>query len=336
MNAEITSKFRALEALVGKTPLMGIKYRYKGKTGVVYAKCEYYNFTGSIKDRMALLILKESYREGRLRVGDRIVEATSGNTGIAFSAMGRLLGHPVSIIMPDWLSVERRLMMKSLGAEIISVSREEGGFLGSIRLSEQMAVSSPQVFLPHQFSNPCNIRAHETTGREIYLQLKKRGLRPDAFIAGVGTGGTVMGVGRFLKDLYPGVKIHPLEPRESPTLSTGYKSGSHRIQGISDEFIPEIMYAGKLDSIIQVSDGDAILMAQQLARSLGLAVGISSGANFLGAIQLQEQYGRDSVVVTVFPDCNKKYLTTDLLKEQCIRPGYLSPEIVLMELEGIR
>jgi cysteine synthase A len=326
------TKLKDLDCLIGNTPMIGIKYRYRGKEGVIYVKCEYYNFSGSIKDRMALYILKDAYKNGTLTPDSIITEATSGNTGIAFAALGRMLGHEVCIIMPDWMSRERKLLIQSFGAEIIPVSKEEGGFIGSIRLSEEMAVNDPKVFLPRQFSNHGNIKAHEeTTGPEIIRQLKKQGLTPDAFVAGVGTGGTVMGVGKAMRAAYNNhVKLHPLEPRESPTLTTGHKIGSHRIQGISDEFIPEIMKADRLDEVIQVSDGDSILMAQKLASSLGLGVGISSGSNVIGAIKLQEKYGYDTVVTTVFADCSKKYLSTDLTKEEPAKPYHLSPETELI------
>ena len=325
------SKLKELEHLIGHTPLIGIRYRYQGKEGVVYAKCESYNFTGSIKDRIALHILREAYKSEAIQPDSIIVEATSGNTGISFAALGSLLGHKVHIIMPDWMSQERKLLIQSFGAEIISISKEEGGFLGSIQLAEEMAAKDPKVFLPRQFSNLNNIKAHEeTTGVEIIRQLGKHGLSPDAFTAGVGTGGTVVGVGRALRSVYSQVKIHPLEPQESPTLSTGYKVGHHRIQGISDEFIPEIMKTDRLDEVIQVSDGDSILMAQKLASSLGLAVGISSGANLIGAIKLQEKYGYNSVVATVFPDCNKKYLSTALAQEEPVKAHHLSPGIELL------
>jgi len=325
------NKLKEFDRLIGHTPMVGINYRYKGNEGIVYTKCEYYNFSGSIKDRMALYILKDAYQNGTISPDSVIVEATSGNTGIAFSALGRMMGHKVCIIMPDWMSQERKMLIRSFGAEIIPISKEEGGFLGSIRIAEEMAAKNPKVFLPHQFSNDNNCKAHEeTTGPEIIQQLKKCGLSPDAFIAGVGTGGTVVGVGKAMRAIYKQVKIHPLEPEESPTLTTGYKVGNHRIQGISDEFIPEIIKNEPLDEVIQVSDGDSILMAQKLASSLGLAVGISSGANLIGAIKLQEKYGYDTVVATVFADCNKKYLSTDLTKEEPVKPHYLSPETELI------
>ncbi len=330
----LKQKFRALRRLTGNTPLLGIHFRYQGTERSLYAKSEQLNMTGSIKDRMALHILRKAYEQGRIRPGDTIAEATSGNTGISFAAIGSALSHPVAIFMPDWMSRERKDLIRSYGARIISVSKEEGGFLGSIRLSEEFAASHPGVFLPRQFSNDANVEAHESaTGPEILAQLESAGLRPDAFVAGVGTGGTVMGVGRFLRSRNPRTKIHPVEPAESPTLSTGCKIGTHRIQGISDEFIPPIVDLASLDEVIAVSDGDSILMAQKLAATLGLAVGVSSGCNFLAAVKVQEQLGSEAVVVTVFPDDNKKYLSTDLLREEPCREGYLTPQIELLGLE---
>jgi len=323
----LKDKFDHLWHLVGNTPMLELHYQYKGNAGRIYVKCEHYNLTGSIKDRIALFTLYNAYKECRIKPGDTIIEATSGNTGIAFAAIGKAMGHPVKIIMPNWLSKERIDIIKSLGAEVILISKEQGGFLGSIKLAETMAAEDQHTFLPKQFENEDNPRAHEeSTGVEIWEQLKLKQLTPDAFIAGVGTGGTIMGVGRYLKTMNPSVRIHPLEPAESPTLTTGYKIGSHRIQGISDEFIPEIVKLNELDQVIQAQDGDAILMAQKLASQLGLAVGISSGANVIGAIKLQQQLGFDSCVVTIFSDSNKKYLSTDLMKAEPVKEGYLSPD----------
>lgn len=315
--------------------MIEILYRYRNVTGKVYVKCEHYNLTGSIKDRMALYILQQAYRSGKIKSSDIIVEATSGNTGISFSAIGKALGHEVKIIMPDWLSRERINIIESLGASVILMSKEKGGFLGSIALSEQMSAADPAIFLPRQFENTFNAEAHEkTTAKEIWMQLQAIDINPDAFVAGVGTGGTIMGVGKYLRSRNPGIKIHPLEPEESPTLSTGYKTGSHRIQGISDEFIPAIVKLDEMDPVIKVSDGDSILMAQKLAKTLGLAVGISSGANLIGAIRLQQQTQRPLNVVTVFSDSNKKYLSTDLMKEEPVKQGYLSPDIDLLDYDA--
>ncbi len=329
------SRFRNLWNLVGNTPMLELQYNFKGKPGSIYVKCEHYNLTGSIKDRMALFIMQEAYHLGKIHPGDTVVEATSGNTGIAFAAIARALGHPVKIIMPDWLSRERIEIIKSLGAEVQLVSKAEGGFLGSIRMSEELA-SKGGVFLPRQFDNSHNAEAHErTTGPEIWQQLSSINLLPDAFVAGVGTGGTVVGVGNYLRMMHPAITIHPLEPAESPTLTTGYKVGSHRIQGISDEFIPSIVDLTQLDEVIRASDGDAILMAQKLAKELGLAVGISSGANVIGAIQLQEKMGTDKTIVTILPDSNKKYLSTDLMREEPVKENYYSPHVQFTGYESI-
>jgi cysteine synthase A len=213
----------------------------------------------------------------------------------------------------------------------VPVGRAQGGFLGSIRMAEEYAREHPRVFLPRQFTNEANVEAHElTTGPEIWCQLRENGLDPDAFVAGVGTGGTVMGVGRHMRRKRPGVRIHPVEPAESPTLSIGRRVGQHRIQGISDEFVPEIVRLDALDPVVAVSDGDAILMARKLASSLGITVGISSGANFLGALRVQDDLGPDAVVTTVLPDGNGKYLSTDLMRDEPVRDGYLAPEVELL------
>ena len=323
--------------MIGNTPLLEIEFLFQGERRVLYAKAENLNMTGSIKDRMAFYILNQAYERGDLKPGDLIAEATSGNTGIAFSAIGRALGHSVVIFMPDWLSAERINLIKSHGAKIVLVSKDEGGFLGSIEQAEALAKTQENVFLPRQFSNQDNIVAHyKTTGPEIWWQLKFHSLIPDAFVAGVGTGGTIMGVGRYLKDKNPDVKLYPLEPANSPTLSTGCKLGVHRIQGVSDEFIPSIMDLDTLDEVIGVDDGDAIIMAQKLAAELGLGVGISSGANFLGALQVQNNLGSETVAVTVFSDCNKKYLSTDLMREEPAKDGFLSPQIELLNVRAFK
>jgi cysteine synthase A len=327
------TKFKALTRLIGNTPLISMHFRYRNTHRILYAKSEYLNLTGSIKDRMALRILQKAYAEGKISPDHTIAEATSGNTGISFAAIGRMLGHPVKIFMPDWMSQERVQLIRSYGAEIVSVSKGDGGFLGSIRMCEEFAASRNDVFLPRQFSNPANCEAHEdTTGPEIWSQLLTEGKRPHAFVAGVGTGGTVMGVGKYLRRQDSSIRVHAVEPAESPTLSTGCKIGSHRIQGISDEFIPEIVKLKDLNEVIAVSDGDAIQMSQKLATCLGLAVGISSGCNFLAAVQAQEKIAADAVVVTVFCDDNKKYLSTALMNEEPSKPNYLSPQIELLGL----
>jgi cysteine synthase A len=328
-------RFRAMHRLIGNTPLLKLSLAFRGQPRTVYATYEPLNLTGSIKDRMALHILERAYATGDITDGAPIAEATSGNTGISFAAIGRSLGHPVTIFMPDWMSAERIALISSFGASIVLVSKADGGFLGAIARADAMRQANSATFLPHQFANPANVEAHQHgTGPEIWAQLHSSGLRPDAFVAGVGTGGTVMGVGRYLKSKHPGVKIHPLEPAESPTMSTGHKVGHHRIQGISDEFIPPIVHLDEVDEILQANDGDAILMAQLLAHH-GLAVGISSGANVIGALRAQERLGPEAVVVTVLSDSNKKYLSTDLLRTEPARPDYLTPNVEFLGFDSV-
>jgi cysteine synthase A len=271
-----------------------------------------------------------------------IAEATSGNTGISFAAIGRALGHPVRIYMPDWMSRERVLVIQSLGAAVIPVSAELGGFLGSIRMADDFARQTTEaragrVFRPQQFDNTANVQAHyETTGPEITAQLATLGRTPTAFVAGVGTGGTVMGVAQHLRERFgKGVEAYPLEPANSPTLRTGHKVGRHRIQGISDEFVPSIVRLPQLGRILDVWDGDAIVMSQRLASELGIAVGISSGANLLAALQISHEQGPDACVATVFCDDNKKYLSTDLCSDEECKEHYQCREVELLDFQVI-
>jgi cysteine synthase len=339
---DTTTRIESLRAAVGNTPMFAIRFRYSAGSSnecvrTVYAKAEHFNLTGSIKDRMALHILQCAYATGAIHPDGTIVEATSGNTGIAFASLGRALGHRVRIYMPDWMSRERVDLIRSYGAEIILVSKEQGGFLGSIAMARAEAKADPNCFLPKQFANVANVEAHATTtGPEILRQLARIGLVPDAFVAGVGTGGTVMGVARALRLENPAVHVHPVEPAESPTLTTGYKVGSHRIQGISDEFIPEIVRLAELDSVIAIPDGDSILMARKLASDLGLAVGISSGCNFLAAVRVAIAMGEDAVVTTIFADDNKKYLSTCLLRDEPVREDYQSEAIELLDFRMVQ
>lgn len=323
-----------MKNMIGNTPLLEIHYKYKGEERKIYAKAEYFNLTGSIKDRIAYHIINEAYKDGSLKPGMPIIEATSGNTGIAFSAIGAYYGHEVHIFMPDWMSSERKEMIRKYGAILHEVSKEEGGFLGSIQKANEFA-KEVNGFRPYQFSNEQNTNTHYlTTGAEIVAQFRMADIVPDAIVAGVGTGGTVMGAGKRIREANPKALVFPLEPSNSPTLSTGYKVGKHRIQGISDEFIPDIVKLKELDEIIMVHDGDSIIMAQKLAKELGLGVGISSGANFLGAVYAQNHYGSNLNVVTLFSDDSKKYLSTDLLHEEDIQDSFLAPDIELIKVEA--
>jgi len=325
-----------LQVLYGNTPLIEVVFKYKNKIRKIYAKYEAFNFSGSIKDRIAIHILKNAYENNQIKEGDVIVEATSGNTGIAFSALGRALGHKVKIFMPDWLSQERYDAIALYGAEIIKISKEEGGFLRSIKEGNNFVANNPNSFCPQQFSNIENVNAHfESTAPEIFLQLEKLHLKPTHFIAGVGTGGTIMGFQKYCKTHNFEVKCHPMEPLNSPTLSTGGKKiGSHRIQGISDEFIPEILKLNELEKIVSVDDADAVIMAQKI-NQVGLSVGISSGANFIGALKLMEESNDDkAVIATIFCDSALKYLSTDLCRVENIKPHLLSPEVEIVDLKA--
>jgi cysteine synthase A len=334
---EIERRFAEQRAMIGDTPLLALDLVVQGRKLRIWAKDESRNLTGSIKDRMAHFVLEDAWRARRWRPGDEIAEATSGNTGIAFAALGRRFGSPVRIFMPDWMSKERKLLLASLGATLVPVSHEQGGFEGSIALADEWAHTHERVFRPQQFSNPANVEAHRRgTGPELAAQLERQGVRPSAFVAGVGTGGTVMGVGAALRERFGRVAVHPLEPANSPTLRTGKREGTHRIQGISDEFIPSILDLAALDALVDVWDGDAILIAQRLARELGLAFGISSGANLLGAVQIALAQGPGAVVATVFADCSRKYLSGPLGEVEPEKPGYLSPEIELVGFELFR
>ena len=327
----ILNKISNLEDLIGHTPLIEISFRYNQKNMKIYAKLEYYNLTGSIKDRIALYMLKKAYIKKQLHDEDLILEATSGNTGISFAAIGTYLGYNVHIYMPDWLSTERIKLLESFNATLHLVSKEDGGFLKCISLIEQCSKLCSDIFLPSQFTNVDNIYAHYySTGPEIYSSLRKRHIIPSIFVAGVGTGGTVMGIGKYLKEKNKNIRIYPLEPANSPTLSTGTHISDHRIQGISDEFVPPILDLASLNEIISVDDGDSIIMAQKLSKVLGLGVGISSGANFLGAVKSLEMNNFKGAAITVFPDDNKKYVSTDLMKKEPVKENFISSDIELL------
>ena len=336
MDISVQNKFDGIKHMISNTPLIEISFKYKGTPMKIYAKAEYYNLSGSIKDRVAYYILKKAYEKGTIKPGDTIVEATSGNTGIAFSAMAAYLGHPMIVFMPDWMSEERIKIMQSYGAEVRLVSHEEGGFLGAIARSEKLA-ENDGVFLPGQFSNYDNVIAHiEDTGAEILRQLEAFNRTPDCVVAGVGTGGTIMGLSEAFKAVNPKCISRPLEPKNSPTLSTGYKTGEHKIAGISDEFIPSICKLDQLDDVVSVDDIDSIIMAQKLSRELGIGVGISSGANFIGSVMALEESDPKSCCVTTFADDNKKYLSTDYAKEFEQKDEYISSHIELIGIKTVK
>jgi cysteine synthase A len=330
------NKFESLQSLVGNTPLLEITLKYKGEIRKVYAKAEYYSFSGSIKDRIAYYILKKAYQNGDIKPTDIIAEATSGNTGIAFSAIGKYLGHKVKIFMPEWMSDERKKLIRGFGAELRLVTAEEGGFEGSARLADEEAKRGG-YFLPHQFINKYNVEAHYTgTAPEIERQIKTFASKVDAVAAGTGTGGTIMGICRYFKEKDKSFKAFPLEPESSAIMSGSKDLKEHKIQGIGDGFIPDIVKMNELDQPITIDEDDAIRTSQLLAKKFGLGVGISSGCNLLGVLKAQNIIGKDKVIVTTFTDDNKKYLSTDLANEIKIKDNFLSKNIEFIDIKATK
>lgn len=318
----------SIEELIGNTPMVKIDYEYEGNVSSIYAKLEYYNYTGSIKDRIALYIIQKEKENGNLTDGQAIVEVTSGNTGISFSAIGALFGHEVHIFMPDWVSLERRNIIEMYGAHVHLVSRDEGGFKRALELSEEFAIEH-DAFRPLQFDNPLNPEAqYNTTGNEILEAV------PDvnAFVSGIGTGGTLIGIGQRLKDNNSNSKVFALEPSTLSILKMGMEEGSHMIEGIGDDFIPGIVDEDLIDDIVLIDDCDAINMSKRIAKQFGLGIGISSGANFLASILIDNV---DLKVATVFADDNKKYITTKLSEEIDDNPDLLSNKVKLLGFEVV-
>lgn len=319
-----------MNTIIGNTPMIKINYQYLGKKRAIYTKLEYYNLTGSIKDRVAEHILNKAYESGKLLERLPIIEATSGNTDISFAALGASRKNPVIIFMPDWVSTERVNLMKSYGAIIELVSREEGGFLECIRRADELA-EKLGGYRPNQFSNPDNIKVHYlTTGNEILKQMNQQ---VDGFVSGIGTGGTLIGIGKRLKEENSDTFIAALEPEEAPILTQGKIIKEHAIEGIGDDFVPDLVDKSIIDKIYTIHDKDAINMARLLAFKLGLGVGISSGANMLAAILCEDEIHGN--IVTVFPDDNKKYLSTELVEDIDSNSEFLSNQIELLSYEVI-
>ena len=315
---------------IGNTPMIKIKYEYKGKKDFIYSKLESYNITGSIKDRVAYYMISKAYENGILKKGMKIVEATSGNTGIALAAIGRYFENPVHIFMPNWVSRERVDLMKMYNAEITLISKEEGGFKTALDKAKKYARDN-NAFLANQFANKNNILAHyETTGKEI---VEKLGNSIGGFVSGIGTGGTLMGVGKRLKEFDKNIKIYALEPDKMPILSQNKIISNHKIEGIGDDFIPEIVDKNIIDLIYTVNDDDSINMSRKIALDLGIGVGISSGANMIASILAKDKNNKK--IVTVFPDDNKKYLSTELVNPIDKNPNYISNKIKLLDYEFI-
>ena len=287
--------------LIGNTPLLQLK----GES--VFAKAEFLNPGGSIKDRVALAMLEAAQRQGKLKSDSIIVEPSSGNTGIGLALVGRLMGYKVRIVMPEGMSEERKKLIKALGGELVLIPDEEG-LGGAVKRVEQMAAEDKRIFVPQQFENPENPRVHyEQTGRELWRQM---GGDIACFVAGVGSGGTLQGVGKLLKEQNAKTKIVAVEPKNISAL-LGHEPGLHKIQGIGDGFIPDVLDVSMVDDVVEVTDEDAIETTRQLSRDYGLLVGISSGANVWAARQLTKKFKGN--VTTVLPDRAERYFSTTLL-----------------------
>lgn len=317
-----------IDKLIGNTPLIKIKTKYKDKIVNVFVKLEYYNYTGSIKDRMANYIIKEAYKDGSLKKGMPIVEVTSGNTGIAFAALGAYYKHPVYIFIPDNASIERIKLMKLYGANVFLVSKDKGGFQEAIRLADKLS-KDINGFRPNQFNNYRNVMSHYySTGREIVNSIKKI----DGFVSGIGTGGTLMGIGKRIKEKNPKAVIVALEPKQLPIISNGTANGKHRIDGIGDDFIPKIVDMNLIDKILTIDDEDAINMSKILAKRFGLGVGISSGANLIAAVLSGDS---NANIVTIFADDVKKYLSTELVQDINPNSELISNNIEIIKIENL-
>lgn len=290
--------------LVGNTPLVKVNPSLtKGKQ--ILAKLEMFNPAGSVKDRIALNMIVAAEREGLLKPGGTIIEPTSGNTGIGLAMVAAVKGYHLILTMPASMSIERRNLLKSYGAEII-LTPAEMGMKGAIAKAEELVAANPDYFMPQQFRNIHNVEIHiKTTAQEI---IKQTDGKIDAFVAGIGTGGTITGVGQVLKEMNPKIKVFAVEPLQSPVLSGG-NAGPHRIQGIGAGFVPEILNLDVIDEIITIDDSDAFEMARKLAQKAGLLVGISSGAAMLGALKASEQFSEDQTIVAIFPDTGERYLS---------------------------
>ena len=307
--------YTAADQLIGHTPLLELTNIEKdeGLKARLLVKLEYFNPAGSVKDRIARAMIDDAEKRGALGPGSVIIEPTSGNTGIGLCAVAAARGYRIIIVMPETMSVERRQMMRAYGAELV-LTEGAKGMKGAIAKAEELAKEIPNAFIPGQFVNPANVAAHkETTGPEIYEDTDGE---VDIFIAGVGTGGTVTGVGEYLKSRKPGVKVIAVEPATSPVLSGG-KPGPHKIQGIGAGFIPEVLNTGIYDEIITVQNEDAFAAGRRIARRQGVLVGISSGAALHAAIEVAKRpESEGKTIVALLPDTGDRYLSTDMFKEE--------------------
>ena len=306
--------YTSADQLIGKTPLLELTHIEKnlGLKAKVLAKLEYFNPAGSVKDRVAKAMIDDAEEKGLLKPGSVIIEPTSGNTGIGLAAVAAARGYRIIIVMPDTMSVERRQLMKAYGAELV-LSEGAKGMKGAIAKADELAASIPGSFIPGQFVNPANPKAHfETTGPEIYADTDGE---VDIFVAGVGTGGTITGVGEYLKSRKPEIKVVAVEPATSPVLSKG-TAGAHKIQGIGAGFVPKVLDTGVYDEIIPVANEDAFAVGKQIGKAEGVLVGISSGAAAWAAIELAKRPENEGkTIVVLLPDTGDRYLSTPLFAD---------------------
>ena len=306
--------YTSADQLIGKTPLLELTHIEKalGLKAKVLAKLEYFNPAGSVKDRVAKAMIDDAEEKGLLKPGSVIIEPTSGNTGIGLAAVAAARGYRIIIVMPDTMSVERRQLMKAYGAELV-LSEGAKGMKGAITKADELAAEIPDSFIPGQFVNPANPKAHfETTGPEIYADTDGK---VDIFVAGVGTGGTITGVGEYLKSKKPEVKVVAVEPATSPVLSKG-TAGAHKIQGIGAGFVPKVLDTGVYDEIIPVANEDAFAVGKQIGKAEGVLVGISSGAAAWAAIELAKRPENEGkTIVVLLPDTGDRYLSTPLFAD---------------------
>lgn len=294
---------------VGNTSMLKLDVQFQGQTYRLLAKPEFMNPSGSIKDRIAKYIVEQAEKRGLLKPGYTIVEATSGNTGIALSMVAAAKGYEMLVVMPEHMTGERIKIMTSLGADLCLTPKDEG-FEGAVAKADKIAKSGKHYFLANQFKNPDNVMAHyHTTGKEILQQIEGD---IDVFVAGVGTGGTLMGVGKALRERNPRVRLVAVEPEEASVLSGRKDIKDHKIAGIGDGFVPEIVDKDMIDQVVTVKSDDAVEMARRMSRERGLMVGVSSGANILASIEVMNMIGQEKTVVTVLPDRTERYFSTDL------------------------
>lgn len=303
-------KYNSIHETIGKTPIVKLNSIIDENMADVYVKVEFFNPAGSVKDRPALYMIRDALERGLLKVGGTIVEPTSGNTGIALAMIGASMGIKVIIVMPETMSIERRKLMKAYGADLI-LTEGKFGMQGAVDKAKELADKNG-YFMPNQFENPANVKAHyETTAVEVLNDMGNI----DAFVAGVGTGGTISGVGKRLKEVNKDALVVAVEPKKSPLLTEG-KASSHGIQGIGANFIPGILNRDIIDKIITVGDEDALETSRLLGKKEGIFCGISSGANVYAALKVARELGQGKKVVTVLPDTGERYLSTALFREE--------------------